>query len=225
MYEGCEDGLRIEVRSLELRESVKDCEVEEMIEKMMNLRHPCIAGTIGVIFGRGSRELKIYGISSSVISLSEVVSSPPTWWTSTVKAKTITGLVLGLRFAHSHGLLHGHLTMKDVRLNSDGMIEIHNFSVNGFGAFEGNADVRADDGSFSGEHWTPKGDIEAFERIVSDIIGTGQSGDSEDSEVMESFEFYLKSLKENDFKIDESVDTEEVSNYEKWIEWSEMLIE
>jgi hypothetical protein len=238
IYEGCEDGLRIEVRSLKFRESVKDCEVEEMIERMMNLRHPCIAGTIGVIFGRGgSRELEIFGISSSVISLSEVVSSPPKWWTPTAKAKTIVSLVLGLRFAHSHGILHGQLTMKDVRLNSDGMTEIHNFSVNGFGAFTGNADVRADDGSFSGEHWTPKGDIEAFTTIFSEIV-IGASGDScsfvshiigrgqsADSAAMESFEDILKILKKNDFRIAESVDIKEVWNYVKWIEWSEMVIE
>jgi hypothetical protein len=124
------------------------------------------------------------------------------------------------------------------------MIEIHNFSVNGFGAFEGNADIRADDGSVSGEHWTPKEDIEAFAAIFSEIViglsgdscgrhrGVGsfvsdiiERGQSADSAAMESFEDILKDLKENDFRVAESVDIEEVKNYVKWIEWSEMLIE
>jgi hypothetical protein len=47
-------------------------------------------------------------------SLSEAISMNPVWWTPTAKAKVkaIAGIVLGLRFAHSFGLIHGHLNSK-----------------------------------------------------------------------------------------------------------------
>jgi hypothetical protein len=127
MYDGRENEFRLEVRSKKLNEYVEDCEVENVIETLINLRYPCIAATIGVIFRRGLRELGIVGISSNGISLSEIVSSSIEWWTPTAKTKTIVSLVLGLRFVHSHGLLHGHLRMNDVQLKEDGMIEFITF--------------------------------------------------------------------------------------------------
>jgi hypothetical protein len=40
-------------------------------------------------------------------SLAEVLVTKPEWWTSTAKAKAVAGFALGLRFAHSFGLIHG----------------------------------------------------------------------------------------------------------------------
>jgi hypothetical protein len=56
-----------------------------------------------------------------------VVSVNPLWWTSTVKAKAIAGIVLGLRFAHSFGWLHGHLTGNSILFDSDHCIQIVDF--------------------------------------------------------------------------------------------------
>jgi hypothetical protein len=50
-------------------------------------------------------------------SLSEVISVSPEWWTPMAQAKAIVGFVLGLRFAHSLGLVHGHLTVDNVLSN------------------------------------------------------------------------------------------------------------
>jgi hypothetical protein len=57
----------------------------------------------------------------------EVVSSSPEWWTPTAKAKVIVGLVMGLRFVHSFGLLHANLTMSNIELAEDPVIEIADF--------------------------------------------------------------------------------------------------
>jgi hypothetical protein len=57
-------------------------------------------------------------------SLSEVISVSPEWWTPTAQAKSIVGVVLGLRFAHSLGLLHGHLIVNNMLFNEDGVIQI-----------------------------------------------------------------------------------------------------
>jgi hypothetical protein len=44
------------------------------------------------------------------ISLSTVVKTSPEWWTPTAKARAVVSVLLGLRFGHSLGLVHGHLT-------------------------------------------------------------------------------------------------------------------
>jgi serine/threonine protein kinase len=92
------------------------------------------------------------------------------WWTPTAKAKAIAGLVLGLRFAHSFGLLHGHLTGNTVFFNENGVIQITDFGLNGFGGFEDQDGVEMNLGGFSGESWTPTADIRAFARILSEIV-------------------------------------------------------
>jgi serine/threonine protein kinase len=100
---------------------------ESGIEKMIDLRHPCIVGPIGFVFPieSGSREeLKIIRLYLEGCSLFEVISANYLWWTSAVKAKAVAGILLGLRFAHSLGLLHGHLTANNVLFDSDHCIQI-----------------------------------------------------------------------------------------------------
>jgi hypothetical protein len=166
------------------------------------------------------------------------------WWTPTAKAKAIVGLVMGLRFAHSLGIVHGHLTANQMFLNENGVIQITGFDQNGTGEFEDNEGADADIGVFSGESWTPKADIQAFTRILSEIVvgssaeqGCGRSGipsfiyemieggEYADRKSIESFPGILNILKQHNFKIMEGVDVEEVSRFVRWIEWSETLTE
>jgi tRNA A-37 threonylcarbamoyl transferase component Bud32 len=69
------------------------------------------------------------GMSSGDNSLSQVVSTSPALWTPTAKTKAIVGLVLGLRFAHSVGFRHGHLTGNNRLFNEDGVIQITGFGL------------------------------------------------------------------------------------------------
>jgi hypothetical protein len=71
----------------------------------MNLRHPCISSVIGVVLPTELNLLKIIGNDF----------------------RDNSGLVLGLRFAHSYGLLHGHLTGNTVFFNENGVIQITDF--------------------------------------------------------------------------------------------------
>jgi tRNA A-37 threonylcarbamoyl transferase component Bud32 len=48
------------------------------------------------------------------------------WWTATAKA--VAGIALSLRFAHSLGLIHGHLTSKNICFDIDHRIQITGFS-------------------------------------------------------------------------------------------------
>jgi serine/threonine protein kinase len=157
IYHGCNNGISTIVKSITLLGSVKNGDLERMTENLMNLRHPCIAGVIGVVFPLSLTGVKIVRMYLSGISLSEVVSTSPEWWTPTAKAKAVVGVVLGMRFAHSLGLIHGHLTGNNIIFNESGMIQICDFCLNGFGGFsEGN--------------WNPKGDVQAFSRILSEIV-------------------------------------------------------
>jgi hypothetical protein len=93
----------------------------------MNLRHPCISSTIGIVFPSPLQKLQIIRQHLGRGSLSEVISTSPEWWTPTAKAKAIVGIVLGMRFAHRFGLLDGHLTGDNVLCDDDGLIPICDF--------------------------------------------------------------------------------------------------
>jgi serine/threonine protein kinase len=98
--------------------------------------------------------------------------------------------VLGLRFAHSLGVLHGHLTGNNILFDSDGKIQIADFCVQRLTEQEGNNGARADLGGFSGEDWTPKADVLAFAEIFSEIV-------SRDSTSQSTFRcLFQKSLRE-----------------------------
>jgi serine/threonine protein kinase len=135
---------------------------------MINLRHPCITPPIGFVFRSESgsrRELKIVRLYSEGSSLSEVVSVDPIWWTSTVKAKAVAGIVLGFRFAHSLGLVHCHLTGNNILFGSDHYIQIVNFNPIVLDVGE----MESEDGTqlvgFSGKGWILERDIQAFASI------------------------------------------------------------
>jgi serine/threonine protein kinase len=170
-------------------------------------------------------------------SLSEVISVNPLWWTSTVKAKAVAGIVLGLRFAHSLGLLHGHLTMNNILFNSDHCIEIVDFNPILLKADKSESEERTQPGAVSGEGWTPEKDIHAFARILFELVfghppqdeasiptsipgfvsGILESGLSPLSGRSYSFNSILKILKQNDFEIEDGVDSAEVSAFVDWV--------
>jgi hypothetical protein len=177
-------------------------------------------------------------------SLSEVISASPEWWTATAKAKAIVGVVLSMRFAHSLGLLHGHLTANNVLFDDDGVVQICDFCVQSLSEVGGNSEAIAEVGGFSGENWRPDADVREFAELLSQIVIGGSSeesrtsqsdpafvlkmieqGQSSDSKAIVSFVQIFETLKGAKFKILEGVDSEEVSKFVSWIELSERLTE
>jgi serine/threonine protein kinase len=151
---------------------------------------------------------------------------------------------MGLRYAHSLGLLHGNLTGNNILLDFNGLVQIRDFCMSDFAELVSNPDVRVNLGGFSGESWSPSSDIQAFSRILSEIVvgasaGQGgfdpsvpsfvswliEKGQSPDLKTMKSFLDIFEILKRNQFRIMEGVNIEEISNFVNWIEWSERLIE
>jgi serine/threonine protein kinase len=212
------------------------------IEHLMNLHPPCISCTIGVVLRSPLQELQIIRPYSSDGSLSEAISASPEWWIPTAKVKSIVGIVLSMRFAHSFGLLHGHLTGDNVVFDDSGLIQICDFYVKSFSEFGGNSEGIAEVGGFSGEGWRPAADVRAFTELLSRIVivdSAGESGynlsvpafvlkmiergQSLDSNAKLSFMDIFEIMKDNSFRILEGVDSTEVSNFVRWIEFSEAL--
>jgi predicted metal-binding protein len=244
IYDRFEDELLVVMKSMPHWESIEESKITNELENLINLRHPCIAALIGFVFrseSRNPQELNIVRLYSEGSSLAEILSVNPVWWTSTVKAKAVAGIVLGLRFAHSLGLLHGHLTTSNILFDSDHCIQIVDFQSipSRVGGNEDEEGKRL--GSFSEEGWTWKMDVHGFASIlfeivvgrpahgeisvptdircfVSRIIETGLSMES-DTEY--SFHDIFEILKQNEFRIEHGVDSSEVSAFVSWIESAE----
>jgi serine/threonine protein kinase len=170
-----------------------------------------------------------------------MISVNPIWWTSTVKAKAVAGIVLGLRFAHSLGLVHGHLTGNNILFDSDHCIQIADFNPIVLKVDEIESEGGTQLVGFSGKEWTPEKDIQAFASILSELvfghppqdevsISTGipdfvssiiKSGLSPPSGRSYSFRTILEILKRNNFGIEDCVDSAEVSAFVSWVESAE----
>jgi hypothetical protein len=246
IYHRIEDELLIIMKSKLFSENVEGSK----IEKLIHLRHLCIAAPIGFVVpiesGNG-RELNIVRLYLKGCSLSEVVSVNPLWWTSTVKAKAVAGIVLALRFAHSLGLLHGHLTTRNILFDSDHCIQMVDFNPIQLevGESESKSESESEEETqlvgFSGKGWRPARDIQAFASILFELlfgyppqsessIPTGipnfvsrmmKSGLSPISERSSSFNTILEVLKQNNFEIEDGVDSAEVSAFVNWVESAE----
>jgi serine/threonine protein kinase len=110
--------------------------------------------------------LKIIELYSEGRSLTEVISENPIWWTATAKAKAVAGIVLSLRFAHSLGLMHGHLNSKNIRFDQDHRIQITDFYLIGLEICENEKERDI----LSNERWSPHLDVGGFALILFEII-------------------------------------------------------
>jgi hypothetical protein len=226
------------------RNTFEQSQPEKEVENMINLQDPCIAGSIGFVLSIESvnpPELKIIRFYSECYSLAEVVSVNPVWWISTVKAKMIAGIVLGLRFAHSHGLLRGHLSTGNIVFDCEHCIQIVDFEPKLLEFGENGSEERTQLGDFLGEGWTPEKDIQVFASILLEIIvgrpSTGKifiprniprfvskiikTGRWLKSATKCSFNNIFEILKRNEFRIEDGVDSTEVSAFVNWVESAE----
>jgi serine/threonine protein kinase len=81
-----------------------------------------ITPLIGCVFPVESserREFKTVRLYATEGSLADVLLNAPAWWTPTAKAKAVVGIALGLRFAHSLGLLHGAVKASNIVFDAD----------------------------------------------------------------------------------------------------------
>jgi serine/threonine protein kinase len=115
-------------------------------------------------------ELKIVQTYLDGCSFLKVVSVNLPGWTSTIKTKAVAGIVLGLRFARSLGLVHGHLIGNNILFDSDHCIQIVDFHsiVLEFSESEGEETTQL--GGFSGQGPEPEKNIEGFASVLSELV-------------------------------------------------------
>jgi serine/threonine protein kinase len=149
-----------------------------------------------------------------------------------------------MRFAHSYGLLHEHLTASNVVFDEDGVVQICDFCVKSLSEVGGSSEAIGEVGGFSGENWRPDADVRGSAELLSQIVigepseknRTSQSipafvlkmieqRQSSDSKAIMSFVEIFDTLKGKKFQIREAVDSNEGSDFVSWIELSERLTE
>jgi serine/threonine protein kinase len=183
------------VKSISKLKCVENSEIEHEIEKLINLRHPCSADPIGFVLRIESgilHELKLVRLYLRGSSLSEVLSVNPAWWTSTAQAKVVGGIVLGLRFAHSLGLIHGRLTTRNILFDLDYFIQIVDFRPNLLEVSESESEEGAQLKKSSGKGLTWKTDIHAFVSILFELM-VGRSAE-DDTSVLANLPAFISKL-------------------------------
>jgi serine/threonine protein kinase len=203
---------------------------------LIDIRHLCIAVPIGFILPSESTVLQ----ESTIIELywdgcfsSDVISVSRGWWEA--KAKAVVGLVLGLRFMHSLGLIHRHLNLNKIHFD-----EIHDIQIAEFGPIRLEV-PESKMGDFSGSGWTTQTNVRGFASIRFEIV-FGRSSKSETSippnipefastiittglwfksKIQHSFCNIFDISKQNNFQIMEGVDSAEVLAFVNLIESAE----
>jgi hypothetical protein len=157
------------------------------------------------------------------------MKSNPKWWTPTAKAKAVAGLVLGFRFAHSFGLIHGHFTTNNIFFDLDHRIQMSDFlrDLSGKGISD-----------FSRQRWNAEMDVHGFVSILIEIVVGRPAKDEMDIPTdiptfvskmiktglsnewrrLSSFLDIFETLKQHNFEILSGVDSGEVSTFVEWVE-------
>jgi hypothetical protein len=105
-------------------ESVNQLEIQNEIEKLMNLKHPCVATPFGFVVSSRWTELKLVRAYSSIGSLETVLQRSPSWWAMTAKSIAVVWIVLGMRFVHSFGLVCMNLKPSNILFSESHQIQI-----------------------------------------------------------------------------------------------------
>jgi serine/threonine protein kinase len=85
---------------------------------LIQLDHPCLVKLAGFSFASRYDPFRLATVFVEGDSLESVLNCPipPPWWTSTIKSKVIAGIVLGMKYIHSQGVIHRDLKPSNVIL-------------------------------------------------------------------------------------------------------------
>jgi serine/threonine protein kinase len=142
----------------------------------MNVTHPCLATPFGFVLPTASKELKMARSYTRSGSLKDVLSARPLWWTPTAKAIAVAGIVRGMKFLHSFGLIHGGMKPSNVLFDESHRIRIADFGRSRLDLRESAATARGAASEFaapemlSDEERTAKTDVFSFALILFEIV-------------------------------------------------------
>jgi hypothetical protein len=236
-YRRISDGVLVVVKSLIVR--AKQPLYKTEIENLLSLNHPCICAPFGFRIPEGGEPFLTARLHVAGPSLSQVIASRPDWWTPNAKALAIAGVVLGMRFMHSFGLIHGNLKPQNILFDEFHRIQICDISLNRISLMDPSEAM-----GFGGGKWNPAVDIMSFASILFTVI-TGspvpedqfertqalaeakvrrfvssfiQSAFERSSPFNLSFFAFFRNFKKNYFRIIDGVDSEEVFDFVRDIE-------
>jgi serine/threonine protein kinase len=188
LYRRLSDGFEIVVKLIvrfddkNSSESENRLEIRNAIEKLMNLRYPCVAAPLGFIISSNWTELKIARAYARIGSLEEVLQTSPLWWTATEKSIAVVGIVLGMKFVHSFGMVCGNLKPTNILFDESHRIQIVDIIPNWAESHcRGNSDGSGQRATgapsefaapevLSGGKLTQKSDVFAFASILFSIV-------------------------------------------------------
>jgi serine/threonine protein kinase len=106
------------------------------VESMICLRHPCVIPIVG--YSIDSRTLRAeigskYAVNGSLRDALKTLP-PPRFVDDTGMAIIVCGIVLGMKFIHSRGLIHGDLKPENILVNELGHAGIVDFGSSRLGA-------------------------------------------------------------------------------------------
>jgi serine/threonine protein kinase len=142
----------------------------------MNVMHSYIAAPFAFILPNASKELRIARLYSRSGSLKDALLARPLWWTPTAKAIAVAGIVLGMKFVHSFGLIHGGLKQSNVLFDESHRVQIAAFGRSRLDLRGSAATARGVGSEFetpempSGEERTAKIDVFSFALILFEIV-------------------------------------------------------
>jgi serine/threonine protein kinase len=103
------------------------------VEALSRLNHPCILGIRGWTPPENSKKAQIHTEFAENRSQKDVLERVkcgdiPSFWNPTGIGILICGVVLGMRYVHSQGIIHRNLTPSNILVNGKGHVWINGFS-------------------------------------------------------------------------------------------------
>jgi serine/threonine protein kinase len=158
------------------KEGIQETFMRE-VESLISLNHPCIVSLKGYCLPSGNEGPKVVTEFLGKGSLKPILASgseSPPLWTDGCKARSIAGIVLGMKFIHSKGLIHQDLKPENILFDDHHRIRIADFGSSRI--FEANVTM-TDVGTplyMAPEvptcHYTNKVDVYSFGMILYEIV-------------------------------------------------------